>query len=898
MTSPNRPEDDPDSRTGLAARLDRLARSAAAALAWERLWPALTAVLVVGALFLTLSWLGVWIAAPRWARMAGVGLFALLLAGAAFNILRLRWPGRRESLARLDRDSGLAHRPATTLEDRLANEAGDPATRALWRLHQERAAGALARMSVARPSPRLDRRDRYALRAAVLVALAASAFVAGPEKYPRVLAAFDWRSAPQQAQGYRLDAWIDPPPYTGRPPILLTAGGAEVEGRLVQAPAGSNVIVRASASARVAAEAEGGLQIVNPDDPNAPKPAANPAASPVAQRGQAADEERRFVLRTDGKLVLKKAGDVVASYVIAAIPDRAPTIEMRGEPRSDTRGALTLGYKVADDYGIVGAEAVFARSKTHGGPQGRPATGRSLVEPPKMTLALPAAPGGLGEGETTADLSEHPWAGARVAMTLVARDEGGNEGISDPVDMTLPQRTFVKPLARAIVEQRRNLILAPDDRRRVQIALEALTFAPERFDVPSAHHLGLRVISQRLRAAKTDPDLLAVADLMWEMALRLEEGDLSQAERDLRAAQQQLREAMERGATPEELKRLMDQLRAALDKFVQELAEQMLRDQQNAERQPNADDQRQTLTITPRDLQAMLDRMEEMARNGNMADAQRMLDSLQRLMENMQSAKRRSQQNEMAREMNRSLNELDRLTREQQDLRDQTFRDRQNGQRQSRRGQQGQQQQQGRRGMQQQQQPGDQEQQGEEDGDPNQSAEGRAQRQQQMRERQQALRERLEELQRRMKQFGMKPEDGFGEAEEAMRDAEQGLAQGDGDGQDQAVDAQGRALEGLRKGAQSMAQQMQQGEPGEGQAGPGPGDPNGPMREGRNSPNPDPLGRESRDRSYNPQSRYDPLGAPAAERAQRVLEELRRRFSDPSRPREELDYLERLLRRY
>jgi len=102
-------------------------------------------------------------------------------------------------------------------------------------------------------------------------------------------------------------------------------------------------------------------------------------------------------------------------------------------------------------------------------------------------------------------------------------------------------------------------------------------------------------------------------------------------------------------------------------------------------------------------------------------------------------------------------------------------------------------------------------------------------------------------------------------------------------------------LEGLRKGAQSMAQQMQQGE-GQNQA--GPGDPNAPMREGRNSPNPDPLGRESRDRSYNPQSRYDPQGAPAAERAQRVLEELRKRFSDPTRPREELDYLERLLRRY
>jgi len=84
---------------------------------------------------------------------------------------------------------------------------------------------------------------------------------------------------------------------------------------------------------------------------------------------------------------------------------------------------------------------------------------------------------------------------------------------------------------------------------------------------------------------------------------------------------------------------------------------------------------------------------------------------------------------------------------------------------------------------------------------------------------------------------------------------------------------------------------------GQGQ-GSGPGDPDGAMRQGRGDPNSDPLGREAHDRTYDPQSRYDPLGVPAAQRAQQVLEELRKRLSDPSRPQEELDYLERLMRRY
>ena len=241
--------------------------------------------------------------------------------------------------------------------------------------------------------------------------------------------------------------------------------------------------------------------------------------------------------------------------------------------------------------------------------------------------------------------------------------------------------------------------------------------------------------------------------------------------------------------------------------------------------------------------------------------------------------------------MNRSLNELDKLTREQQQLRDETFRDRQ---RQSRRDPA--------TPARPAQAPASRDKQGQQGQEGTMrtaiSRPGQASAKQNLKQRQEALRDRLEQLQKRMKQFGMKGEQGFDDAEEAMQEAEEGLGEGGQRGQDKAVDAQGRALEGLRKGAQSMAQQMQQGEPGEGQAVPGPGDPNGPMREGRNQPNPDPLGRESRDRTYNPQSRYDPLGAPRPSAPSACSRNCAAASPIRSRPREELDYLERLLRRY
>jgi hypothetical protein len=116
------------------------------------------------------------------------------------------------------------------------------------------------------------------------------------------------------------------------------------------------------------------------------------------------------------------------------------------------------------------------------------------------------------------------------------------------------------------------------------------------------------------------------------------------------------------------------------------------------------------------------------------------------------------------------------------------------------------------------------------------------------------------------------------------------------------VDAQGRALENLRRGMQGMAQQMQQGQDGNQQAGDqlGQGEPQGTNNQPGQANN-DPLGRPNRSRTYSDNTREDYLNlngaGGAAQRAQRILEELRRKLGDPSRSQEELDYFERLLRR-
>ncbi|ACK52697.1 conserved hypothetical protein [Methylocella silvestris BL2] len=885
-----------------AQRLDRLVWQGRALLLFERSWRALAPALIVAGAFLALSFTGLWLETPHWARLGGVALFAAALALALWPMRRLRLPTRRDALERIDRVSGLKERPAAVLDDRLGNADGDPETAALWALHQRRAERQVALLRTGSPSPRVVDVDRYALRAAVLVALVAAAFIAGPEKYARVAAAFDWRFAGLAGAGQRIDAWVDPPPYTGRTPIVLTQRAGAPGHDKIEAPVGSIIVIRSSAG-KPAYRATGALAEPPRDDAkeaqakdagaqgqNPPAPAAKQVA------GSAPHNETRLVLRGDASLTI----DGVGAFDFASIPDKPPTIALAAVPRPNARGSLTLRYQIKDDYGAIAAEAIFADPVL---PDGKTSS-RSLVEAPKAALQLPPAGDEAGEAETTIDLSENPWAGARVQMTLVAHDEGGNEGKSEAFTIVLPQKPFVKPLARALVEQRRNLVLNPDDKGRVSTALDAFMIAPESFDVSDGVYLGLRVASERLAAASSDKDLVDVADYLWQMALRLEEGDLSEAERDLRAAQQQLREALQRNAPPEEIKRLTDNLRAAMDKFLREFAEQQQQKQEDADQ--SADDQRGSgKSISEKELKAMLDKMQQLAQNGDPAEAQKMLEQMQNILENLKMAQHRKR-DPQSREMSRALNELDRMSREQQQLRDETYQKGEAAKRQQRRQRSpldDQDEEDLSGGGPNQDQPGEDGDQQEADQKPGGKSDA-GQSQAELEKRQEDLRQRLEDLEQRLKKAGQGGP-GLSDAQKAMQDAKKALGQG-ARGSDSAVEAQGRALDGLRDGAQKLAQAMgQQGEgegEGQGQAqGEGQGEgQEGPGQQGQyGQDGTDPLGRPTgRERAFNPSAKYDPMGVPAAERAQRVLEELRRRLGDFSRPREEMDYLERLLRRY
>ena len=828
---------------GEAVRLLGLAVSRARnALLWERMWPALTTIAAVAGLFIAFSWAGFWLAVPPIWRIAGLVVFALLLIVSFVPAARVRLPGRGDALRRLDR--GFQHRPATTIDDKLAIGGEDPVVSALWHAHLERASAAARTLRAGWPRPRLVERDPYALRALVVLALVATFFMAEGERWKRISAAFDFAGV-VVPKLYRVDAWVTPPLYTGRPPVLLPGvrhdEPAPGEIAALQVPAGSVVVVRATGLSALDLAADGGLA----EEPNeAPKVAAGAI-------------ERHYKIAHDGALAVRglPAGEV--RWTFRAVPDRAPTIAFAKDPEVLGRASLALTYKLEDDYGVVNAEAKFSRPPAR---DGTPAP-HPLVAPPDFALVLPHARTRSAVGQTNKDLTEHPWAGTKAIMVLVARDEAGNEGRSEAREMVLPQRPFSKPLARALIELRRMLALDANTRERVRGALEALMLAPERFAVAAPIYLGLRTASTRIKLSRSDDDLRGVVDYLWEIAVLLEDGTMSDAERDLRAAEDALRQALDRGATDEEIKRLTDNLRQALDRFLQALAEQMRRDGTTDARPLD----RNTRMLRSQDLKNMLDRIENLARSGARDAARRLLDEMQAMLENLQRG-RQARGDPKAGEMSEMLDQLGRMIQEQQKLRDRTFREGRESRTDRR----------------------------------NRAPDaGRSERERQafrdLQRNQESLRQQLQKMLEALKRQrergdqteagpGDEPGDALGRAEQAMRDAEGALGEGDGD---PAVDAQGRALQNLRRGAQSLADMMQQG-PGD-----GPGDAFGPSPEAAQRT--DPLGRPVRSREYSDDYTVKVPDEIDVQRARRVLEELRRRLGEPARPRQELDYLERLL---
>jgi uncharacterized protein (TIGR02302 family) len=855
-----------DGKTIFSGRLARTRAAIAATMTVERGWPLILPFLVVASLFLSLSWLGVFRVVPDAARLV---LMVILAAGAVAALVPLRLfrsPTAAEIDRRIERANRLPHTPVLVQADRPSGR--DTAfSDALWREHQRRMAASLDGLVGDMPRTRVPERDPWGLRAvAGLLLITAFAFSYGP--LGGSLGDGFRAHARAEAVPARIDAWVTPPVYTGKPPLFLTATG-NLEQQVFSVPEQSDLALRVTggsgAEELVFTDAAGAMRDLTPEG------AGEAADAKPAAGGRSTVRQFFAKLTVDGVLSLKSGEQELAQWVFSVIPDQPPVIRFADEPKRAVNGALELAYEIEDDYGAASAEAVIELGEPPAG------DARPLYAAPEMPLTLPRRDAKEPAAKTSRDLTEHVWSGSTVTMTLKTRDEAGQEATSEAKTFVLPERPFTNPLAKAIVEHRKILSLDANRKRHVLNLIDAITLRPEDTLDNASHYLGLMTGRTMLKMASSDDQLREVADYMWQMALAIEDGDLSAAEKRLRQAQEALQQALENDASDEEIERLMAELREAMDEFLREFAERAMQNPSMADQMPrDGQEMRQS------DLQKMLDQIENLAKSGNRDQARDLLAQLQEMMNNLQAGRQNpGQSGQQNSEMRQQMDKLGEIMRRQQEMMNETFRmdQMQRGQRQR-----------GKDRSEQFGEGGDQGEQGQQ-GDQGENGQGRpmtpeefAEALKQLQQGQGQLQDDLEALMKSLEGMGMEPGEGLGEAGEAMGEAEGSLGRGEGD---RAVGEQGRALEALRKGGQNMMEQMMQAMQGE----------EGGGQEGGRQQNADrdPLGRP---RATQGPDFGDSVKVPDeidVQRARQILEAIRKRLGNALSPELERDYLERLL---
>lgn len=789
-----------------------------------------------------------------------------LIAAAVFGLRRFRMPSRVSAISRVD--AAIPGRPIAAMADAQAIGRGDPASEAVWRAHLARMQTRSHAARAVEPNLRISDRDPYGLRFIALLFFVAALMFGSVW---RIGSVGDQISGGGQvlATGPVWEGWITPPSYTGKPALYLN----DIPQGLLLIPVGSKVTLRLYGEV-------GALTV------------AETISGRIEDLGAASQNQQIFTAQTTGTLAI--AGDNGAVWDVQVVADAPPLVELTGPVEADAMGEMSQPFLGFDDYGIESGTATIALDLA--------AVDRRYgleIDPDgfaPLVLDLPMPFNGDRadfDAFLVENLSLHPLANLPVTLSMQVVDAAGQVGESPPEPIILPGRRFFQPFAKAIIEQRRDLMWARANAPRVAQIMRAISYRPEGLFSNETTYLRMRAIIRRLErfapaGGVSEAAQAEIVQALWDLAIQLEDGTLADARERLRRAQERLAEAMRNGATDAEIAELMQELRDATNDYMQMLADQM----EPSDGTDQADNGADNPQITQDELQALMDRIQELMEEGRMAEAAALMEQLNQMMENLRVTQGENGENGPRTPGQQSMQDLAETLQDQEQLSDDAFRELQD--RANRQSQQGESQgQQGQGG----QDPGQDGEQGQgqgvgENATEGQQGEGGAGGEASLAERQQALRDELQRQQDALPNLGGEAGDvargALDRAEGAMDGAEQALREGDFA---EAIDRQAEAMDALRGGMRALSEALAQNESIE----PGQGTQRG-EDVGRAQPTRrDPLGREPGNTGQFGTDDSLLQGGDVYRRAEELLGEIRRRSAEQARPEAERDYLRRLL---
>ncbi|MDD4615974.1 MAG: DUF4175 family protein [Alphaproteobacteria bacterium] len=198
------------------------------------------------------------------------------------------------------------------------------------------------------------------------------------------------------------------------------------------------------------------------------------------------------------------------------VSESVPVVSLTKTPSLGEDKKLIVSYDVSDCAGI---KEVVVRVTPH---NPMPGANNSPVDIP---LSVPAARKILRTDSP--DVFERPLWGQKVAVQIVATNMDGSEGVTDPVEVTFPERKFFHPIARMLIEERAKLMENPDNnvlREEAANVMASIAHQPMNYRGDPVVLLALRGGAVRLILQHNREAAISVNDLLWHAATRIEGG--------------------------------------------------------------------------------------------------------------------------------------------------------------------------------------------------------------------------------------------------------------------------------------------------------------------------------------------------------------------------------------
>ena len=559
---------------------------------------------------------------------------------------KFRFPSAEHIDRRIEADSKIRHRPIATLKDKLSNpEKTD--TRNLWTASRMHTVLMLPALKVGHPKALLASRDPRALRLAALMFFILGMAVSGPNWNERIIDGLTPLTFDEGVQADDdINLWITPPEYTRLEQVILKGTGKNVDKLMI--PAGSIVKVRI----------HGGI--------------GEPALF-IDERSRTLKKAENDNYLLEMKIVpgqtlsIRQMMMTRAKWNFELVHDSAPTITMKGEPEELSGGPVRFPMMVFDDYGVKTLDVnMHLDPSVEDAPLGKPFhETRSIMSPAKSEFEI----------QPVYDLTSHPWAGLPVLLTFTVQDHLGQKAVSTEVAMTLPERSFTHPVAKALIEFRKQLTWNPaSDYEKIGRQIESLLTIPDSYQHDIVVFLAIRSAASRLLHA--NPPTAGIAEslisLLWDTALRIEDGNLTLAARHVRDMQAALENALKNLDTPnEEIAELMRKLRESMAEFFTEMQRELQKRMAEGENMPMIPPEMMSQIINPDALADFIDQMEAQILSGDRQSAQEMLSQLQRMMDTMDPSMAAPMPPDMQM-MSEGISELQQLIEQQEELLNQT----------------------------------------------------------------------------------------------------------------------------------------------------------------------------------------------------------------------------------